>query len=94
MIETTAQAINDDTLADYVAHSQAALDTLVNVHGVQLRPLPKEVLDRLRTAAREVVAEAVGQDELSQRIHASYTAFAERARAYTDLTERAYLDMR
>ena len=94
MIETAAQAINDDTLADYVAHSQGALDTLVREHGVQVRPLPEEVLDRLRAAAREVVAEAAGEDELSQRILASYTAFAERARAYSDLTEKAYLEMR
>ena len=94
MVETAAQAINDDTLADYVAHSQAALDTLVNEHGVQLRPLPKDVLEQLRAAAQGVVAEAAGEDELSQRIYASYTAFAERARRYTALTEQAYLDMR
>ena len=94
MIETAAQANNDDTLADYVAHSQAALDTLVNEHGVQLRPLPKDVLEQLREAAQGVVAEAAGQDELSQRIYASYMAFAERARRYTALTEQAYLDMR
>ena len=94
MVETTAQAVNDDTLADYVAHSQAALDTLVNEHGVQLRPLPKDVLEQLRAAAQEVVAEAAGEDELSQRIYASYMAFAERARRYTALTEQAYLDMR
>ena len=94
MVETAAQAINDDTLADYVAHSQAALDALVNEHGVQLRPLPKDVLERLRAAAQDVVAEAAGEDELSQRIYASYMAFAERARRYTALTEQAYLDMR
>ena len=94
MVETAAQAINDDTLADYVAHSQAALETLVNEHGVQLRPLPKDVLERLRAAAQGVVAETAGGDELSQRIYASYTAFAERARRYTALTEQAYLDMR
>ena len=94
MIETAAQAINDDVLADYTAHSQAALETLVGEHGVQLRPLPDEVLDELRTAAQEVIAETAKQDELSQRIYASYTAFAERARRYTDLTEKAYLEMR
>ena len=94
MVETAAQAVNDDTLADYVAHSQAALDTLVNEHGVQLRPLPKDVLEHLRAAAQGVVAEAAGEDELSQRIYASYMAFAERARRYTALTEQAYLDMR
>ena len=79
---------------DITAHSQTALETLVGEHGVQLRPLPDEVLDELRTAAQEVVAEAAKQDELSQRIYASYTAFAERARRYTDLTEKAYLEMR
>ena len=94
MIATAAQAINEDTLSDYTARSVAALETLEREHGVKLRPLPAEVMAKLREASLRVVAEAAGEDELSQRIHDSYTGFLAGVRRYTDLTEKAYLEAR
>ncbi|MYH14269.1 MAG: TRAP transporter substrate-binding protein [Gammaproteobacteria bacterium] len=94
MVATTAQAINDDTLSDYTARSVAALETLEREHDVLVRPLPDEVIGKLREASLQVVAEAAGEDELSQRIYASYTGFMNGVRRYTELTEKAYLETR
>ncbi len=94
MIDTAAQAINDDTLAEYTARSQVALEILVQEHQVIVRRLPAEVLQRLREVSSEVVAATAGEDELSQRIYRSYTTFLDRARRYTALTEQAYLQVR
>ena len=94
MIATVAQAIDGDTLADYTARSVAALQTLERDHGVLLRPLPDEVIGKLREASLQVLAETAGEDELSQRIHASYTDFLNGVRRYTELTEKAYLEAR
>ena len=94
MVATAAQAINDDTLADYTARSVAALETLEREHGALLRPLPAEVIGKLREASLQVVAEAAGGDELSQRIYDSYTGFLQGVRRYTELTEQAYLEAR
>ena len=94
MIAVAAQAANDDMLADYTARSQAALETLVNEHGVTLHALPEDVLSRLREASREVMAEVAGDDALSQRIYDSYTTFQEGAVRYTAITDQAYLQLR
>ena len=40
MIEVATQAINEDMLSEFTARNNAALDTLINEHGVQLRRLP------------------------------------------------------
>ena len=94
MVATTAQAINDDTLSDYTARSVPALETLEREHGVLLRPLPPAVIEKLREASLQVLAEAASEDELSQRIYDSYTSFMKGVRRYTDLTEKAYLEAR
>ena len=94
MIEVTAQAINADALADFTAHNGRALQTLVQEHGVQLRRLPPGVLDQLREASREVVAEIAGENELAQRIYDSYMAFYEEVRRYHQISEQAYLEVR
>lgn len=94
MIAVAAQAANDDMLADYTARSQAALETLVNEHGVTLHALPEDVLSRLREASREVMAEVAGDDPLALRIYDSYTAFQEGAVRYTAITDQAYLQLR
>ena len=94
MIEVTAQAINADALADFTAHNGRALQTLVQEQGVQLRRLPPGVLDQLREASREVVAEAAGENELAQRIYDSYMAFYEEVKRYHQISEQAYLEVR
>jgi TRAP-type mannitol/chloroaromatic compound transport system substrate-binding protein len=94
MVETTARMINEDTLSEFTARNSQALDTLVEEHGVKLRRLPDEVLERLQQASREVVAEAAKGSPLAQRIHDSYMSFLEEVRDYHDISEQAYLDAR
>ena len=40
MVEVATQAINEDMLSEFTARNNAALDTLINEHNVQLRRLP------------------------------------------------------
>lgn len=94
MVETTARMINEDTLSEFTARNSQALDTLVEEHGVKLRRLPDEVLERLKQASREVVAETAKGSPLAQRIHDSYMSFLEEVRDYHDISEQAYLEAR
>ena len=41
------RAINDDMLSEFTARNNAALRTLVDEHGVELRKLPDDVLAEL-----------------------------------------------
>ncbi len=94
MVETTAGMINGDMLAEFTARNAAALETLVEEHGVKLRRLPDDVLERLQAASLEVVAQSAQGSELGQRIYDSYTTFLEDVRRYHAISEQAYINAR
>lgn len=94
MVETTAQAINEDTLSEFTARNSEALKTLVDKHGVELRRLPDDVLASLHQASRDVLRESVAGDPLAQRIYDSYTTFLDEVRAYHAISEQAYINAR
>ena len=85
---------NGDMLAEYTARNNAALQTLVNEHHVDVRPFPPAVLDRLRELSDKVVAEIAGNDPLSARIYESFKQFRAQVMAWDDISERAYLNVR
>ena len=94
MIEVATQAINEDMLSEFTARNNAALDTLINEHGVQLRRLPDDVIAALRTSSAEVVAEIADADPLARRIYDSYRAYLEDVRRYHSISEQAYMNLR
>jgi len=94
MVTVAARAINEDLLSEFTARNAEALEVLVRDNGVVLKPLPPEVLDRLRSVAEEVVRETAASDELAGRIYESYRSFLERVRRYHDISEKAYLEAR
>ena len=94
MVEVATQAINEDMLSEFTARNNAALDTLINEHNVQLRRLPEDVIAALRTASAEVVAEIADADPLAKRIYDSYMGFLQDVRRYHSISEQAYLNVR
>ena len=44
IIETATKAVNQDTLDEYLARNNQALTELIEVHGVELRKLPDDVI--------------------------------------------------
>jgi len=83
-----------DMLSEYMARNPEALNTLVNEHGVELRPFPDEVLKRLHQLSKEVVAEIAGRNPETQEVYDSYMGFLKSVRAYDDVSERAYYNAR
>tara|TARA_X000000950_G_scaffold277885_1_gene367952 strand:- start:6723 stop:7784 length:1062 start_codon:yes stop_codon:yes gene_type:complete len=94
MVDTATRAINDDMLSEFTARNNAALTTLRTEHGVELRALPQDVIDRLREVSKTVVAESAQGDPLAEKIHRSYMTFLEQVRAYHKISEQAYLNLR
>ncbi|MEN8108083.1 MAG: TRAP transporter substrate-binding protein [Pseudomonadota bacterium] len=94
IVLNACRAVNGDMLAEYTARNNAALQTLVNEHHVDVRRLPDAVLDRLRTLSDEVVAEIAGRDPLSGKVYESYQQFRTQVEAWQDISERAYLNVR
>jgi TRAP-type mannitol/chloroaromatic compound transport system substrate-binding protein len=94
ILRMASRAVNDDLLAEYTARNNAALRELVDIHGVDLRPLPDDVLQELHRISNEVIAEIPGDDELAQRIYHSYIEYRDGVVAYQNIAERSYVNAR
>ena len=94
VVESCCRAVNDSMLAEYTARNQAALDTLRHEHGIEFRPLPADVLDALRQASIEVLEQTAARDPFAAKVYASVKAFRASGRAWTAVSEQAYLQQR
>src|SRR5690606_10978417 len=72
IVRVAARASNQDMLDQYTATNNAALKTLTEEHGVQLRRLPDEVLEALWQISQQVFAEQAEQDVMFARVYDSY----------------------
>ena len=94
ILEVACRASNQDMLDEFTARNAAALKTLLDEHGVQLRRLPEDVLRRFWELSAEVLEEAAGEDDLNRRILDSYQAFLADVRGYHAVSEQAYVNAR
>ncbi|MCP5183461.1 MAG: TRAP transporter substrate-binding protein [Pseudomonadales bacterium] len=94
MVRVAAQAVNNDMLAEFTARNNAALQTLVDEHGVQLRRLPDDVIARLHEVSNEVLKEGAEADPFTKKVYDSYMTFYGAVREYHDISEKAYLEIR
>lgn len=94
IVMSACRIANDDILVEYVARNNDALEALVNEHGVNLRRLPDDVLTRLRQLSDEVVGEIAANSAEAKRIYDSFNSFRNKVMAWTDISERAYLNSR
>jgi TRAP-type mannitol/chloroaromatic compound transport system substrate-binding protein len=90
MVETAIRAANQDMLDEYTARNNAALVALVEEHGVQLRPLPDDVLIELHRISDQVLAELTEKDPLAMRVYKSQKAFQDQVTNYHEISEEAY----
>ena len=94
IIDLASRAVNQDMLDEYSARNNSALKELVEVHGVKVERLPQPVIDFLRATSDQMYADMSAEDETFARIYKHYSAFAEGAKTYHRLSEKAYYDTR
>ncbi|MDA0273176.1 MAG: TRAP transporter substrate-binding protein [Proteobacteria bacterium] len=95
IIENASLAVSADLLAEYTARNNAALRELVDVHGVELRQLPADVLSEIRKISYVMTEEIVDpNDELAKRIYDSYQTYRDGVLSYHEISERAYINAR
>jgi len=94
IIKYATRAVNQDMLDLYTARNNGALKELVEMHGVEIRQLPPEVLQALRVASAEVVQENIENNPDAKRIYESFKAFSDNVIPYTRISEQAYLNTR
>jgi TRAP-type mannitol/chloroaromatic compound transport system substrate-binding protein len=66
----------------------------VNVHGVEVRKLPDEVIQGLRKLSAEAVNELTKDNEFAQRVAQSIEKFKQQATAYHGISEEAFYKAR
>ena len=94
IVFNAARVANHNMQLKYIARNNEALQSLINEHGVILKRLPDEVLNRLRVLADEVVAEIAAKNEFSRRVYESFLKFKIDVSAWQEISEKAFLNAR
>ncbi|MCP5142681.1 MAG: TRAP transporter substrate-binding protein DctP [Chromatiales bacterium] len=94
IVLNACRVANQDMLADFTARNNAALETLVKEHKVELRRFPDDVLAKLKALSDEVIAEVAAKDPLNQKVFDSFRKFRDQSVEWSRLAEQAYLDAR
>ena len=81
-------------LDEYTARNNAALRELVDVHHVQLRKLPDDVIRELHQASDDYLKELANTDPLTKRVYTSWKNFMEGAKEYHHISEQSYINSR
>jgi TRAP-type mannitol/chloroaromatic compound transport system substrate-binding protein len=93
VVSFACQSANVDMLSEFTARNGDALEQLVQ-QGVEIREFPEDVVQALKATTAEVLAEVATNDELSERVYASFMEFFRRVQPWSDIGQRAILDMR
>jgi TRAP-type mannitol/chloroaromatic compound transport system substrate-binding protein len=91
IVRTSCQAASLDIQAEYTYGNAMALDQLSQDPNVELRELPGDVLDLLRTLSEEVIAELTAKNDWARRLHESLSDFLRKSAAYQEISEFSYL---
>jgi len=94
IVAVAAQATNQLMLDEYTAANNAALRELVDKHGVQLLPLPEDVLRNLKKISLQYYDEMAAKDPFFAKVYANYTDFQNKAASYHEISEVAYYKTR
>ena len=93
IVTYAARAANQDMLDEFTARNNAALQDLVNNHGVQLRRMPDDVLLALYQGSEKALEQLVA-DPMAKKVYESYKRFYDGVREYHHISEQAYINAR
>ena len=94
IVETANRAVNVSVLSEFVARNNDSLATLVNEHGVELRPFNDEILAGLGQLAGEVMSDEASADPLSREVMDSLLSFREMAKSWAGVSEQSFMTAR
>ena len=94
IVESAAKAVNQDTLDEYTARNNGALQELTEVHDVQLRKLSDDVIAEFKIISHQILEENAANDETVNKIYQSYNKFKEEVSAYHRISEDAFIEVR
>ena len=94
IIEIATKAVNQDTLDEYLARNNQALTELIEVHGVELRKLPDDVIEEFRAISNEILSDLAEEDEVIGKVYDSYIEFKNNVTEYHKISEDSFIEAR
>ncbi|MEZ5497980.1 MAG: TRAP transporter substrate-binding protein [Steroidobacteraceae bacterium] len=94
IVELACGSVNTRMLAEYDARSFEALEQMTDVHKVDVREFPAEVLAHLKRITATVLEEKAAADAAFARVYESYRGFADGINKWTRIGLKAYLATR
>ena len=94
IVRFACQAAVMDTLSDFTYNNGVALKSLLDDHNVKLRKFPDEVLQFLRSISEDLMLEMSNESDLAGRIYTSFQQYMDVVKPWTDISERALLNLR
>ena len=94
IIDTATKAVNQDMLDEYLAKNNQALTELIEVHGVELRKLPDDVIEEFRKISNKILDDLAKEDEVISKVYDSYLKFKNDVSAYHQISEDAFVESR
>ena len=89
VFKTACAAETDLLYSEFMAKNGAALDTLINKHGVKLKKFPDAVFDAIGKKSLDVVANAA-DDDLGKRIYESFVKARKDVGGWGRIAEQSY----
>ena len=94
IIETATKAVNQDTLDEYLARNNQALTELIEVHGVELRKLPDDVIEEFRVISNKILSDLAKEDDVIGKVYDSYIEFKDNVTEYHKISEDSFIEAR
>jgi len=92
VVENAAAACNVISEAWCQRNNAEAMEDLIKNQGVMARPLPDDVVKRLREVTQQVLSDAAAKDPVTKKVHDSYMAYLKKYAAWSEYSEGPYHD--
>jgi len=94
LVEQCAYSTNVVMLSEFQARSAPILQQFVEKHGVIIKRLSDEQLQKIAEVAAEVLQEITASDAMSKKVFESMNKFRTEQKAYSDVAEADFLHAR
>ncbi|MCH8035880.1 MAG: TRAP transporter substrate-binding protein [Proteobacteria bacterium] len=94
IVQTANAYANSYVINEFFANNNAALETLVNKHGVEVKKFPDVVLNGLGALSGQVIGDLASEDALSSEVLSSIVKFRKGSIAFAKVSEQAFYNAR
>ncbi|NVJ59159.1 MAG: TRAP transporter substrate-binding protein [Gammaproteobacteria bacterium] len=94
IVKAACTQANYDTLSFFTSKNNEALSELLDVHKVQLKKLPQDVLDKFESISEQVVQELAETSDFARKVYESFSRYKQQVYSWHKVSEQAFYDLR